>query len=259
MRAVEVAWCDDACLVRYLRSVKGASVEAAAKRLEFTLQWRREFRPDLIDPSEVEPEAVTGKLYINGFDTSGRPVLQMVPGRENTNTWDRQIRHLVWNLELAMKLMPPTVSKVCLLIDYGVNFKNQTPMSVSKKVLDILQNHYAERLGIAFMYEAPAMLSIFWRIISPFLDPITKAKIHFVKKGQQEMLTHLPKAVLEKRHGGENPFDYDHSVYWPDATKAWNDGKTMWELKVAGVERVERGKTDASDSAVTAVGLYAPA
>ena len=35
---------------------------------------------------------------INGFDKDGRPIIYMRPGRENTETGDRQLRHLVWCL-----------------------------------------------------------------------------------------------------------------------------------------------------------------
>lgn len=250
-RARELVFCNDACLVRYIRSVKHISVDAAAKRLLFTLQWRREFRPDLISPDEVEPEAVTGKLYMNGFDVKGRPVLYMIPGRENTTTYDRQIRYLVYNLELLITSMPPTVGKVCLLIDY-TNFKNNQPFSISKRVLDILQNHYPERLGIAFMYTAPFSLSIFWRIISPFLDPVTKEKVQFPKgKEDPNFVANFPKEGLERRYGGSNPFDYDHAVYWKDSSAKVKEARTLLDLEI---ERTL--KTIEAGTPLSPVGLY---
>jgi len=35
---------------------------------------------------------------ITGFDRDGRPIIYMRPGRENTETSPRQLRHLVWCL-----------------------------------------------------------------------------------------------------------------------------------------------------------------
>jgi hypothetical protein len=32
------------------------------KRIKGTLEWRREFKPDLIPPDEVKIESVTGKM-----------------------------------------------------------------------------------------------------------------------------------------------------------------------------------------------------
>jgi hypothetical protein len=38
------------------------------------------------------------RSILNGFDTEGRPVLYMRPGRENTSKSPRQIQHLVFHL-----------------------------------------------------------------------------------------------------------------------------------------------------------------
>lgn len=38
---------------------------------------------------------------ISGFDKDGRPIIYMRPGRENTETGPRQLRHLVWCLCVA--------------------------------------------------------------------------------------------------------------------------------------------------------------
>jgi hypothetical protein len=37
------------------------------------LAWRREFKPDEINPDDIEQESLTGKEIINGFDKQGRP------------------------------------------------------------------------------------------------------------------------------------------------------------------------------------------
>lgn len=61
----ETGWCTDPCLVRYLKATKW-DVDQAIDRLINTLTWRREYRPDHIDPEEVAPEAETGKEIISG-------------------------------------------------------------------------------------------------------------------------------------------------------------------------------------------------
>ena len=38
--------------------------EDAKKRIKGTLEWRREFKPDLIPPDEVKIEAETGKMCV---------------------------------------------------------------------------------------------------------------------------------------------------------------------------------------------------
>jgi hypothetical protein len=36
----------------------------AKKRIQATLEWRREFKPDLIPPDEVKIESETGKMWV---------------------------------------------------------------------------------------------------------------------------------------------------------------------------------------------------
>ncbi|KAJ3073688.1 hypothetical protein HDU98_000895, partial [Podochytrium sp. JEL0797] len=105
------AWADAACANRFLRATK-FDLAASITRLGATLAWRKEYRPDLITPEEVEPEAVTGKQFLSGFDKKGHPLLFLVPRNENTKTYDRQIRYSVFMLEKAIKLMPASVERV---------------------------------------------------------------------------------------------------------------------------------------------------
>lgn len=41
-------------------------LEDAKKRIKSTVEWRREFQPDLIEPGEIEVEQETGKLCVVG-------------------------------------------------------------------------------------------------------------------------------------------------------------------------------------------------
>ncbi|KAJ1567037.1 hypothetical protein HK405_007410 [Cladochytrium tenue] len=184
----EEEWADTRCILRYLRATKW-DTEAAVARLRATLQWRREYRPTEIPASEVEPEAVTGKEFFTGFDRQGRPILYLVPANENTKTYDRQLRFVVYNLERGALLMPPGVEQFSLVIDFeNISMFSGTPVSVSKKFLEVLGSHYPERLGLAFMVNPSWYLWVFFRLIRPFLDPVTKSKIHFVSLVRQRAL-----------------------------------------------------------------------
>ena len=83
------------------------------KRLEGTLKWRRDFGLyTLVTADHVEPEAVTGKEYIFGYDTRGRPAMYMWPSRQNTEESPRQIHFVFWIMERAIELMGPGVEYV---------------------------------------------------------------------------------------------------------------------------------------------------
>lgn len=47
------------------------------------------------------------------------------------------------------------------------------------ETLSIFQNHYPERLHHAYLLFPPWLFSGFWRVISPFIDSVTKAKVSF--------------------------------------------------------------------------------
>jgi hypothetical protein len=50
-----------------------------------SLEWRRSYKPHLITAEDVKIELNnTGKMYRNGFDKHGRPIIYMKPGKDNT-------------------------------------------------------------------------------------------------------------------------------------------------------------------------------
>lgn len=46
---------------RFMRAAKW-NVENGKKRIKATMEWRREFQPELIEPDDVAIEAETGKM-----------------------------------------------------------------------------------------------------------------------------------------------------------------------------------------------------
>lgn len=227
----EKMWLTRECLLRYLRATKW-HVPQALKRLQSTLIWRREYGTSGFTAEYISPENATGKQVLYGFDNAARPCLYLRPNKQNTKPSPRQIQHLVYFLERCIDVMPPGQETLALLVDFKESSASTNPsLSISKQVLDILQNHYPERLGRALVTHLPWYVTTFFKLISPFIDPVTKTKLRF----NEPLTDHVPAAQLMKQSGGDVDFQYDHDVYWPELER-WTE-----QCRKEHRERWERG------------------
>ncbi|MCJ1354098.1 MAG: hypothetical protein MMC33_004085 [Icmadophila ericetorum] len=208
----ERQWLTRECLLRYLRAAKW-SVKDATTRLLATLTWRREYNLESFTPEYISTENETGKQFILGFDNAGRPCLYLNPGRQNSKRSEKQIHHLVFMLEQAIALMPPGQETLTLMINYAeTRSGNQGPgIAQGREVLSILQSHYPERLGRALIINVPWFIWGFFKLITPFIDPLTREKLKF----NENLRLHAPPEQLPTTHGGDIVFEYDHAEYWP--------------------------------------------
>ncbi|KAJ3394297.1 hypothetical protein HDU84_009052 [Entophlyctis sp. JEL0112] len=209
-------WADTACVTRYLRATKW-DLQEAVDRLQSTLQWRFEYKPDRIDSSLVKDIGRSGRSYISGFTKERQPILFLVPRMPHTegSTHELQLKFSVFFLEQAIKRMPEGVEKIALLIDYrGVTRANSTPLSVSLKYLSIFANHYPERLGLGMLYDPSWFFPVFLAMIGPFMDPVTRAKIQIVHSKNKDILRFVDADQLPVEYGGSFEFEFSHPVYW---------------------------------------------
>ncbi|RDL39552.1 uncharacterized protein BP5553_03892 [Venustampulla echinocandica] len=213
----EIMWLSRECLLRYLRATKWVTADAA-KRLLGTLAWRREYGVEELTGDHISPENETGKQFLLGYDIAARPCHYLNPGRQNTEPSPRQVQHLVFMVERVIELMVPGQETLALLINFKASKSrsNTTPsISLGREVLNILQTHYPERLGRALIINVPWVVWGFFKLITPFIDPLTRDKLKF----NDDMRQHVPPQQLWKDFQGDLDFEYDHSEYWPALLK----------------------------------------
>ncbi|CAA7399428.1 unnamed protein product [Spirodela intermedia] len=211
-------YCTDACLRRYLVA-RNWHVDKARKMLEDTLRWRSAYKPEEIRWHEVAGEGKTGKIYRSGFqDRQGRVVIFLRPGVENGDSHDGQIRYMVYLIENAILNMSSGQEQMVWLIDFTVwSMGRAVPMKTAREAVNILQNHYAERLYAAFLYHPPRIFGTFWKILKYFLDPKTFDKVKFVYPKHEEsmelMRKHFDLEMLPLEFGGKRKVTYNHEEF----------------------------------------------
>ncbi|KAJ6378785.1 hypothetical protein OIU78_028916 [Salix suchowensis] len=146
-------FCTDSCLRRYLEA-RSWNVNKAKKMLEETLKWRATFKPEEIRWHEVAHEGVTGKISRANFhDRYGRTVLIMRPGMQTTKCTEDNVRYMVYLLENGILNLADGQEQMSWLIDFtGWSLSTNIPIKTSRDCINVLQNHYPQRLAIAFLY-----------------------------------------------------------------------------------------------------------
>ncbi|CCD25734.1 phosphatidylinositol transporter NDAI_0F04160 [Naumovozyma dairenensis CBS 421] len=220
----EKFWLSRECILRYLRATKWNPTHAI-KNLTETLVWRREIGltydsndPNQLTPDKIAVENETGKEFLLGFDNAKRPLFYMKNGRQNTEPSFRQVQQLIFMMEAAVSLTPQGVEKITVLVDFkaykepGIITDKAPPISIARACLNVMQNHYPERLAKCVLINIPWFAWAFLKLMYPFLDPATKEKAIF----DEPFENHIEPSQLEAMYNGRLDFKYNHDVYWPD-------------------------------------------
>ena len=222
---------DEACCLRYLRA-RDWDLKKATKMLEETLKWRQSYGVrTLVDDKFpiLETECATGKTYVSPecFDREGRATIIMRSKNENTFDHDGNVAHVVYQMERAVKAADEAErDKWNIMIDFeGYSLRNAPPMKTSRATLSVMQDHNPERLHKAFLVDAPWLFNAFFKLISPFIDPVTRAKIVFVRGSPDQrakvLAEHFDLADVEKALGGASAFQYDAADYLAEDKAAY--------------------------------------
>ncbi|KAG1457285.1 hypothetical protein G6F56_006644 [Rhizopus delemar] len=143
-------------------------------------------------------------MYFNGFDKVGRPVWIMRPRLQNSKDAERQVKHIVFSLERGIRLMPDKVENIAIIVDFKDSSASHNPSVAT----------------------SPWFFFATFKVISPFMDPVTKNKIKFVYDSKEEKDTkntsnewvhikdYIDPEQLEVDFGGLHNFLYEIEPYW---------------------------------------------
>lgn len=97
--------------------------------------------------------------FMNQLVNSFFPICQ------NTASGEDNVRHLVYLLENAILNLPEGQEQMSWLIDFtGFSLNTNVTVKTARDITNILQNHYPERLAVAFLYNPPRIFQAFWKV-----------------------------------------------------------------------------------------------
>ena len=102
--------------------------------------------------------------------------------------------------------IPGQVESWIILYDLGGMGITDIPMGTLKEVLGTISANYGGRLYKMFTVNAPSLVSISWKAVSTFLDPITVDKVTISKTNTDKKLFDIVSpSQIEEKYGGKQP------------------------------------------------------
>jgi len=212
---------DDATLMRFLRA-RSMDVTKSAKMFVDHQKWRREYFPlGHVQEDEIKDEIAAKKFYMQGRDRQGRPLGLFVAKRHSSSKSLEPFKKIcTFLLDKLIVSLPAGEERFSMIADLkSVKFKN-LDVRGWLAAYDCLQAYYPERLGRVYVLNAPTIFWGAWKVMVPFLDPVTRAKIMFVDEGavEETLLRDISKEDIPTIYGGLKelvPVEAVQPANWP--------------------------------------------
>jgi hypothetical protein len=175
----------DMVFIRFLRGQK-ENVDNAVKALLATAEFRKETRADSLTVDDCRAYHDRRVTFIDGFDKEQLPVLNCLCHRHSPQERDiEEVKNfIIYVIDKALKMSKPDVEKLAIIFDLTQFSMKIMDFECTKVFVTILQTHYPEILGQAYIVNAPFIFRACWAVIRPWLDPVTAAKVQFIRADQ---------------------------------------------------------------------------
>jgi hypothetical protein len=200
----------DRALLRFLRARK-FHVEKAKKMAFNNLEWRAKWKPLQVGPADMPNALPSGAWRYAGYGKNGMPIILIKASLWRPSLYygvDEYVKMVSWFLEHNFQRMntdETNIEKSMILFDLSGFSLFNNDMRCVIQLIDINQNQYPERLGLAFVFNAPWVFQGVWKIIRPLLDPVTAAKVHMLGGDYKDtLLEYIDEEVLSTDIGGSH-------------------------------------------------------
>ena len=137
--------------------------------------------------SMIRKEHICQAMFICGYDNENHCILMKYPKTsvKHMSKRDFLMTH-VYLIERAIACTERRSlgkrEKIVVTIDYSNQHKESAPsLAIAKEVILALQAHYPERLHNFIASDTGMVFRFLWRIVSTFIDPDTRNRIHIIK------------------------------------------------------------------------------
>lgn len=175
--------------------------------------WRSTTLP--IHPTgPVLVELRKGKMELHGKSCKGLPLVII-----SSRLFDPKVRDLqasvqaaVYIFERALETMPDAKQFAVLYDRNGFSFMRNWDFDLLREVVKTLSANYPERLSDMYIYPAGGLVTLAIKMLGPFLDPRTRAKVHALNTTEQ-LLRHVPEQFVPVASGGTSTHVFDPAQF----------------------------------------------
>lgn len=175
-------WASQACLKRYLRAEEG-NVSKAHKRVIATIAWRKEQATiQSSSCSECEKDHRSHDLRCFGEDVYGRPIMyNSFAGCTARNPQGLLDHFILVGEECIRRMQSENVESWVWICDFeGFGMRDAVDPRFSIWLIQMLQNHYPERLGACVVIDAPKIFNVLWKAAKSVAASNTLRKCIFI-------------------------------------------------------------------------------
>ncbi|CAD7928398.1 unnamed protein product [Amoebophrya sp. A25] len=207
----------DQMLIRFLQA-RNFDHEKTELMLRKSLRWRSKLGEINHENTDFSPSFRTQSWTCLGTSTNGEPILFVRAGRWNPQDYSVQQyeRYLEYYITAVGRMADVAASKThpfcrgfLILFDlrdwavwHAKYFKHIGAL------VHVTQDHHPQRLGKAYLINAPKLFGVAWKVISPWLNERTRAKVTFLNDfslaggGSDWSLEALERALAQEQTGG---------------------------------------------------------
>lgn len=141
----------------------------------------------------------SGKAYLHGADKQNRPVFYIhvklhSPRAQPAASLEK---FTVYSLETGRLFLQPPLGQCCLVFDLTSFGLKNMDWGFILFLTKSFEAYYPETLGLVLVHNAPWVFWGVWKVLSPLLDPVVRAKIAFTQN-KKELMEYIDAGRLPK-------------------------------------------------------------